>query len=307
MLGDIRLAGEHRRRLDGARPGGAVPRAGARRLAQGPTGLSRRSTSRRPPTAASTCSARYGLGYDGSADRDGDGVPDVLELRAGSDPRSATPTATGLTDRFEILVAVLAHHPAKADTDGDGTSDAAEDLDVDGLSAAGEQLAGVEARSSPTPTATTSATERRCRRTGPSRRRPTPTVTASTTAPSYGPAPTRSTRTATTTASSTGPTRRRRPSREGDVSVARHRCRRSLRRASRSRAWPVTAAVRRPRPGGPGVRPLARRRRTTGLRERRDHDPLRRGARRRRRGRPAPLLARRGDGLLAARRGRCRR
>ena len=85
--------------------------------------------------------ARYGLGYDGSADRDGDGVPDVLELRAGSNPRVGDTDRDGLTDRFEILVALLAHHPAKADTDGDGTSDAAEDLDGDGLTAAGEQLA----------------------------------------------------------------------------------------------------------------------------------------------------------------------
>ena len=83
----------------------------------------------------------YGLGYDGSADRDGDGVPDVLELRAGSDPRRGDTDGDALTDRFEILVALLAHHPAKADTDRDGMNDAAEDLDGDGLSAAGEQLA----------------------------------------------------------------------------------------------------------------------------------------------------------------------
>jgi hypothetical protein len=86
----------------------------------------------------------YGLGYGGSADRDGDGVPDVLELRAGSDPRRADTDRDGLTDRFEILVAQLAHHPAKADTDGDGITDPLEDLDGDGLSAAAEQLAAAD-------------------------------------------------------------------------------------------------------------------------------------------------------------------
>ncbi len=82
---------------------------------------------------------RYGVSYDPDADRDGDGVPDVLELRAGSDPRLADTDDDGLGDRFEIADGLPFHRPDDADTDGDGAGDAAEDVDGDGLAALGEQ------------------------------------------------------------------------------------------------------------------------------------------------------------------------
>ena len=84
---------------------------------------------------------RYGISYDPSADRDGDGVPDVLELRAGSDPRTGDTDRDGLGDRFEIGDGLPDHLPNDADTDGDGTGDGAEDADNDGLNALGEQAA----------------------------------------------------------------------------------------------------------------------------------------------------------------------
>jgi hypothetical protein len=87
--------------------------------------------------------ARHG-GYPPAAELDGDGVEDSLEERAGSDPRKPDTDSDGLTDGFEIGIAKLVLHPAKADTDGNGTFDGDEDLDGDGLTALGEQLAGTD-------------------------------------------------------------------------------------------------------------------------------------------------------------------
>src|SRR4051794_10303206 len=84
----------------------------------------------------------HGIAYSAAADADRDGVPDVLELRAGSNPRAPDSDRDGLTDTFEFASAKLIHHPMKPDTDGDGIGDAAEDADGDGLTAFGEQTAG---------------------------------------------------------------------------------------------------------------------------------------------------------------------
>lgn len=64
---------------------------------------------------------RHDVSYDPDADLDGDGVPDILELRAGADPRVTDTDGDGLTDRFEILEGLPYHHPG--DPDGDGLSD----------------------------------------------------------------------------------------------------------------------------------------------------------------------------------------
>lgn len=85
---------------------------------------------------------RHGVSYDPRADLDGDGVPDILELRAGADPRVADTDGDRLNDRFEILEGLPYHDPGDADSDGDGTTDADEDIDEDGLKAFGEQDAG---------------------------------------------------------------------------------------------------------------------------------------------------------------------
>ncbi|MBT2597925.1 VWA domain-containing protein [Arthrobacter sp. ISL-72] len=86
--------------------------------------------------------AELGITYDG--DRDSDGIPDRAELSVGASPLSLDTDGDGLRDAFEFnAMAVLALN--KADTDADGTSDAEEDHDGDGLTAAGEQSAGTSA------------------------------------------------------------------------------------------------------------------------------------------------------------------
>lgn len=81
-----------------------------------------------------------GITYDG--DRDGDGVPDRLELMLGASPMRVDSDGDGLTDRFEIDALFGQSLPSKADTDADSIGDGAEDLDGDGLTAREEQDAG---------------------------------------------------------------------------------------------------------------------------------------------------------------------
>jgi len=79
----------------------------------------------------------------GSADEDGDGLPNAYELRYGLDPfddtgrdgASGDPDADGLTNIEEFNIGT---DPAKADTDGDGLSDAEEDSNRNGMLDPGE-------------------------------------------------------------------------------------------------------------------------------------------------------------------------
>ena len=82
---------------------------------------------------------RHGVRYDPFADRDGDGVPDILELRAHGDPRAPDTDGDGLGDAFEILHGGPWHLVYDPDSDADGTGDALEDADGEGLDARGEQ------------------------------------------------------------------------------------------------------------------------------------------------------------------------
>ena len=83
-----------------------------------------------------------GISYGEESDGDGDGVPDLLELRFGANPRQADTDGDGLTDAFEIMQATGAHLPDRVDTDGNGVPDPGEDVDGDGLTALEEQGAG---------------------------------------------------------------------------------------------------------------------------------------------------------------------
>jgi hypothetical protein len=67
-------------------------------------------------------------GSDG--DTDGDGLPDVAEIRAGSDPLSRDTDGDGLSDLDEFR---SLSWPTDFDTDGDGVPDGDEDPDGDGL------------------------------------------------------------------------------------------------------------------------------------------------------------------------------
>lgn len=77
-----------------------------------------------------------------TADSDADGLPDLLEDRAGADPLLVDTDADGLSDAFEVLELIAVSSPSLADTDGDGTLDGAEDSDDDGLADAAEAAAG---------------------------------------------------------------------------------------------------------------------------------------------------------------------
>jgi hypothetical protein len=85
-------------------------------------------------------SAPTALGDDGALDSDGDGIPNALEVRLGTNPAS-TPAAgsaeaaadsdgDGIPNALEV---VLALDPSKADSDGNGVADGAEDSDGDSL------------------------------------------------------------------------------------------------------------------------------------------------------------------------------
>ncbi|GIF63900.1 hypothetical protein Ais01nite_19350 [Asanoa ishikariensis] len=83
---------------------------------------------------------QFGITYTG--DRDADGVVDGVELRFGSSPLLVDSDRDELTDKFEITQLVGFTRPNSYDTDADAISDAAEDVDQDGLTNLDEQRIG---------------------------------------------------------------------------------------------------------------------------------------------------------------------
>lgn len=69
------------------------------------------------------------------ADSDGDGLPDDVEKRLGTDPNSADTDGDGLSDAEEVAATT---NPLLKDSDGDGVPDPADDIDGDGLDTARE-------------------------------------------------------------------------------------------------------------------------------------------------------------------------
>lgn len=68
---------------------------------------------------------------DYETDTDGDGLPDSVEARFGSNPKVADSDGDGLTDAQETATGT---DPNKADTDGNGILDPDDDFDEDGVS-----------------------------------------------------------------------------------------------------------------------------------------------------------------------------
>ena len=81
-----------------------------------------RARSRRSPARRARLRRRAG-GRRARATRDGDGVPDDVEQRNGTDPRNADSDGDGVSDGDE---AKRGSDPANPDTDGDGVTDAEE-------------------------------------------------------------------------------------------------------------------------------------------------------------------------------------
>lgn len=76
----------------------------------------------------------------GADDSDADGVPDISEERAGSNPLLADSDGDGLSDSVEDFQLAGITSPTSSDTDQDDVSDADEDSDDDGLTNAAEVL-----------------------------------------------------------------------------------------------------------------------------------------------------------------------
>ncbi|WP_158374533.1 VWA domain-containing protein [Cellulosimicrobium cellulans] len=81
------------------------------------------------------------LDPDDLTDSDGDGLPDVVEIRFGSDPHRVDTDGDGLTDAEEVATLT---DPTRRDTDGNGVPDPDDDADGDGVSNRQELIDGTQ-------------------------------------------------------------------------------------------------------------------------------------------------------------------
>jgi Mg-chelatase subunit ChlD len=88
--------------------------------------------------------ARYQVTYSVSADRDSDGLSDLIELRFGSNPVRQDTDGDGLKDAFEVTRALGVLSPAAPDSDSNGVRDDKEDPDGDALTNLDEQRLGTD-------------------------------------------------------------------------------------------------------------------------------------------------------------------
>ncbi|MGC7872234.1 alpha/beta fold hydrolase [Desulfosporosinus sp. SYSU MS00001] len=79
-----------------------------------------------------------GIVSAGQTDSDNDGLPDDYEKKIASDPNNPDTDNDGLPDGYEV--SVLGTDPTKTDSNDNGTSDALEDFDSDGLNNLNEYL-----------------------------------------------------------------------------------------------------------------------------------------------------------------------
>jgi len=73
-----------------------------------------------------------GVSYSPDADSEGDGLIDIIELRAGSSPLTNDTDGDGMGDYYEVFSLIPYCMPGDADTDDDGILDGYEDTDEDG-------------------------------------------------------------------------------------------------------------------------------------------------------------------------------
>jgi hypothetical protein len=85
-----------------------------------------------------------GVSYSPDADMEGDGLIDIIELRAGSSPLISDTDSDGMGDYYEVFSLIPYCMPGYADTDGDGTPDGMEDTDEDGFTNMEEMFAGTD-------------------------------------------------------------------------------------------------------------------------------------------------------------------
>lgn len=114
----------------------------------GPTGPSRAAASLAAATACDQSTTQLPTSSATSTppaaavDSDGDGLPDDVEARLGTDPKSADTDRDGLHDGDEVAATT---NPLLKDSDADGVLDPADDIDGDGLDTAREIAIGTRA------------------------------------------------------------------------------------------------------------------------------------------------------------------